>query len=75
MLLQPTSACSCERNWSAYDYIHNKKRNRLAAARAEKLVFVFSNLRMLRKLAQLDYEEQCWSWEDEEDAQEGNVLL
>ncbi len=52
-----------------------QKRNRLTAGRAEKLAFVFSNLRMLTKLAQLDYEEQCWSWEDEEDAQEGNVML
>ena len=75
MWLHPTSACSCERNWSAYNYIHNKKRNGLTAARAEKLVYVFSNLRMLRKLAQLDYEEQCRFWEDEEDSREGNVLL
>lgn len=75
LVVAATSACSCERNWSAYDNIHNKKRNRLAAARAEKLVFVFSNLRMLRKLAQLDYEEQCLSWEDEEESREGNVLL
>lgn len=55
-------------------YIHNKNRNRLAAARAEKLVSVFSNLRMLRKLAQLDYEEQCWSWEDKEESQEGECV-
>lgn len=61
-----TSACACERNWSTYDYIHNKKRNRLEAARAENLVYIFSNRRLLRRTQGLDYEEQCWSWEEEE---------
>ena len=65
--LQPTSACACERNWSTYDYIHSKKRNKLAPARAEKLVYVFSNLRLLKKVEGLEYEEQCWEW-DESDA-------
>ena len=54
--LQPSSACSCERNWSTYDYIHNKKRNRLEAQRAEKLVYIFSNLRLLKKLRNVSYE-------------------
>ena len=32
------SSCSCERNWSAYDFIHTKRRNRLKASRARDLV-------------------------------------
>ena len=63
--LQPSSACSCERNWSTYDYIHNKKRNRLEAQHAEKLVYIFSNLRLLKKLQSVSYQEDCWSWEEE----------
>ena len=43
-------ACSCERNWSAYDFIHSKKRNKLSAEKCEELVYIFSNLRLLRKL-------------------------
>jgi hypothetical protein len=48
--LQVTSACSCERNWSAYDFIHNKRRNRLTTDRARDLVFVFTNGRLVEKL-------------------------
>ena len=65
--IQPTGACACERNWSTYDYIHNKKRNRLGAAKAKQLVFVFSNRRLLKKVQAIDYEEQCLSWAEEEE--------
>jgi hypothetical protein len=40
-----------ERNWSSYDFIHSKKRNKLTPARAEKLVYVFHNIRSLRKVS------------------------
>ena len=73
--MQPIGACACERNWSTYDYIHNKKRNRLKAGRAEKLVFVFSNLRLIMKVRAIDYEEQCWSCAEKEEQQgEGEGL-
>ena len=71
--IQPTGACACERNWSTYDYIHNKKRNRLGAAKAKQLVFVFSNRRLLKKVQAIDYEEQCWSWAEEEEEEECEV--
>lgn len=64
--MQVTSACACERNWSTYGYIHNKKRNRLDPTRAEKLVSVFSNLRFLRRIQRVGFEEQVWSWEEED---------
>lgn len=70
-----SSACSCERNWSTYDYIHNKKRNRLEAARAEKLVYVFSNLRFLKRAQRIEFEEQCWSWEEEDQPEEAVEAL
>ena len=34
---------SCERNWSTWDYIHNKRRNRLSSAQCRRLVYVFTN--------------------------------
>jgi hypothetical protein len=35
----------------------------LEAERAEKLVFVFSNHRLLNRVKAVDFEEQCWSWD------------
>lgn len=50
VLAQVASAGAAERNWSDFDFIHNKKRNRLGADKAKKLVKVFSNLRMLKNM-------------------------
>ncbi|XP_058208236.1 uncharacterized protein LOC131321250 [Rhododendron vialii] len=38
------SATGCERNWSTFQHIHSKKRNRLEAQRLNALVFVKYNL-------------------------------
>jgi hypothetical protein len=47
LLSQVVSSSSAERNWSTYGFIHSVKRNRLGAAKAEDLVYVHSNLRLL----------------------------
>jgi hypothetical protein len=47
LLSQVASSSSAERNWSTYGFIHSVKRNRLGAAKAEDLVYVHSNLRLL----------------------------
>lgn len=49
VLAMVSGAGACERNWSAYDFVHSKKRNRLEADRAEDLVYVFTNKRLHRK--------------------------
>ena len=49
VLSQPSSASSAEQSWSEYDFVHNKRRNRLKSAVAAKLVFVHANLRLLSK--------------------------
>lgn len=41
------SSGSCERNWSAYDFIHTKRQNRLKASRAYDLVYYFCNMWLL----------------------------
>ncbi|KAK1424076.1 hypothetical protein QVD17_19388 [Tagetes erecta] len=46
VLSQPISSSSAERNWSTYSYIHSVKRNRLNNKRADKLVFINSNIRL-----------------------------
>ena len=61
---QPTVASSCERNWSTYTFIHSVSRNRLLPDRAEKLVSVHSNVRLMRKLTAVDYADSFPSWPD-----------
>jgi hypothetical protein len=48
LLSQPCSASGCERNWSVFERIHTKKRNRLEQKRLNDLVFVQYNLRLRR---------------------------
>jgi hypothetical protein len=47
LLSLPPSAASAERNWSTQDFIVSKRRNRLAPRRAEKLIYIYFNLRSL----------------------------
>eukprot|EP00253_Pinus_taeda_P028530 PITA_28530 len=51
VLSQPYSA-SFQRNWSMFEHIHSKKRNKLKHERLEKLVFIYYNLRMFTKQVQ-----------------------
>ncbi|KAL5704074.1 hypothetical protein ACHQM5_022547 [Ranunculus cassubicifolius] len=44
-----TSSSGCERNWSTFEGIHTKKRNRLDTKRLEHLVFVQFNARILNR--------------------------
>jgi hypothetical protein len=47
-----SSAGSCERNWSTYNIVHSKLRNRLLPQRANKLVYCHYNLRLAKKIEQ-----------------------
>ncbi|KAH1232682.1 hypothetical protein GmHk_09G025276 [Glycine max] len=49
LLVKPCSSSCCERNWSTYSFIHSLKRNKMDPKRAEDLVFVHSNLRLLSR--------------------------
>ncbi|XP_057873555.1 uncharacterized protein LOC131079583 [Cryptomeria japonica] len=57
ILSQPCSSSACERNWSVFEHIHSKKRNRLSQQRMNDLVFVHHNLRLKIKKAQGTIEE------------------
>ncbi|PNX78363.1 hypothetical protein L195_g034341 [Trifolium pratense] len=46
---QPTSSSSAERNWSTYGFIQSMKRNKLNPKRAEDLVYIHTNLRLLSR--------------------------
>ncbi|XP_062018119.1 uncharacterized protein LOC133734505 [Rosa rugosa] len=44
-----TSSSGCERNWSTFEGIHTKKRNRLEASRLNNLVYVQFNAKIINK--------------------------
>ena len=48
ILAQVCSASAYERNWSMYSFFHNKVHNRLKHSRAEDLVYIYTNSRLLR---------------------------
>ena len=48
ILAQVCSMSSCERNWSIYSFVHNKDRNHLQPSRAEDLVYIYTNSKLLR---------------------------
>lgn len=62
LLGQPCSSSCCERNWSTYSFIHSVRRNKILPTRAEDLVYVHNNLRLLsRKTDQyLNGETKLW---------------
>ncbi|CAM8959963.1 unnamed protein product [Rhodiola kirilowii] len=43
------SSSGCERNWSAFEMVHTKKRNRLHQQKMNDLVYVMANKRLTRK--------------------------
>ncbi|CAN1821566.1 hypothetical protein LINPERHAP1_LOCUS29567 [Linum perenne] len=44
LLSQTSSSSGCERNWSVFERIHTKRRNRLEHKRLSDLVFVHYNM-------------------------------
>lgn len=52
ILSQTASSSGCERNWSTFNLIHLKRRNKLGHERLQKLVFVHYNLRLRVKEAE-----------------------
>ncbi|KAJ1443109.1 Ribonuclease H-like superfamily [Sesbania bispinosa] len=78
LLSQPSSSSCCERNWSTYSFIHSMKRNRLNPKRAEDLVFIHTNLRLLSRKGKSYKEGESKLWDlaaDEWDPSEGADVL
>lgn len=63
LLAQPCSSSCSERNWSTYSFIHSLKRNKMTPQRAEDLVFVHSNLRLLSRNSPQYQEEETKMWD------------
>jgi hypothetical protein len=56
------ASSSCEQNWSAVDFILNKRRTKLTPARTEKLVYVYGNIRALARNQTRNADEKFLSW-------------
>ena len=65
VLSQVISASSCELNWSAHWHIHSKIRNRLEPATTEKLVYVYSNSKMVAATRDAD-KVKMFPWDNED---------
>src|SRR6266540_477200 len=46
----PATSAASECNWSAFGFIHNKLRNRMLNQRVEKCVYLYWNMKILRKI-------------------------
>ncbi|KAI3443934.1 hypothetical protein Pfo_000599 [Paulownia fortunei] len=72
ILSQTSSSSGCERNWSVFERIHTKKRNRLEHQRLNDLVFVHYNLRLKERL---DIQKNCYYPIDYESIDKTNLWV
>ena len=70
LLSHVTSAGSCERNWSTFDFIHSKKRNRLACPTVRNIVTVHCNLRLVDRIEELGHCDDNIDWSSDGDNSE-----
>ena len=77
VLSQVVNTSFAERCWSTYSFIHNVRRNRLNENRAESLVYVHYNLRLLSHYCDQAYEDQSykvWDNNPEDDNLEDSTI-
>ena len=64
VLAQPASASICERINSEFEFVKDRRRNRLSHEKADKLVGLFHNLRLLKRMKRPNYSEPAIAWTD-----------
>ena len=64
---QPASASICERINSEFEFVKDRRRNRLSHEKANKLVSLFHNLRLLKRMKKPQYSEPMIAWGDSEE--------
>ena len=55
----PTVASAAERNWSLFCFVPSKNKNRPYGHKVEKLVYIYQNMRLLRKIRDPAFTEPC----------------
>jgi len=66
VLAQPASASICERINSEFAFIKDRRRNKLQHDKANKLVAIFHNLRLLARMNKPNYVEPAVGWNCED---------
>ena len=59
----PVSSSASERNWSAYKHVISDTRTRLTSDRAKKLVYIYSNSRVLSKHKR-NHTSEAFEWDE-----------
>lgn len=67
VLAQPSSSSICERINSEFEFVKDRRRNKLSHSKANKLVALFHNLRLLKRMKQPQYEEPAVGWSEDVD--------
>jgi len=62
VLSQSATASACEQNWSNSQHVHSSARNRLSAKHADKSVWLYSNLRSVKRMQAMDQGQQAQAW-------------
>jgi hypothetical protein len=65
VLAQPASASICERINGEFEFVKDRRRNRLDHEKANKLVGLFHNLRLLRRMKDPNYSEPAIGWTED----------
>ena len=65
VLAQPASASICERINSEFEFVKDRRRNRLSHEKANKLVSLFHNLRLLKRMNTPKYSEPAVGWTED----------
>ena len=71
VLAQPASASIIERINSEFAFVKDRRRNRLGHTKANKLVGLFHNLRLLSRQSKTAYTEPAVAWTDDDDVKSG----
>ena len=66
VLAQPGSASIIQRINSEFAFVKDRRRNRLAHAKANQLVSLFHNLRLLKRMNKPKYVEPTVGWNDDD---------
>ena len=67
VLAQPGSASICERINSEFALIKDRRRNRLAHDKSNKLVRLFHNLRLMKRMNKVSYSEPAVGWTQDDE--------
>ena len=75
VLAQPASASICERINSEFEFIKDRRRNRLGHDKANKLVALFHNLRLLKRMKKPSYAEPMVAWGDVDEVDDSSRIM